>query len=433
METPSARLPPQVGTSSLLSFYRCSSTAVPGLLLVLLAPRAYAVSLALGVVSCAGGIMLAAYALKHFLRAVTERPSDILFSPDRVRVDRGPFHGLEMTAGEVPSAFMLEEIRETRTTLRGILWVSLLEIPLLFLSPFIIIIVFIGLFGVPVGIILVIVLFFAILAAGASYGISAIVSWLRRAIKRTESPPSLSRIWGTWSMIALKLHLKRPVSVFRIMVKTSRGAKIIAESDHPDEQKSLRLLYETLKNFQGRNEPKPVPVNDSIPLSCAGCGAPLAPADAELVPCPYCREETAVPPDMRDRVRAASRVAGIRGLSAALLKRLLDQPHAGLSAQRLFRGGCVLLAVWPLTALPALWLNAGDSMDFNTGWAMAAGASLLTCGIFFLVQARLSDRQALRIMTLEFGSIPPDKEGGAHLCRSCGAPLPFLTDAHSVR
>jgi len=432
MNLPTMRLPLQVGTSSLYGIYRSSVTGTPGIFLLLLTARAWAVSSACGVMSFTGGALLVAYSVKQLIRAVRERPSDLVFSRDRVMIDGGLYNGAEIRVSDAPGSFKLEEFSETRLTFRGIAGVSLIMIPVVFISPFVIIIVLIEIFGVAGGIIILMALLFAAALAAGSYLTAQIISRLRNIGKKEKSGTPAGVIKRVWTRLAGFIHLLQNIVIYRMVMTGNDGKKAVAEADQAGEQHSLKLLFLTLENY-GSDDPKETAADlKSTTLNCGGCGNPIAPADLEYIVCHYCNDKTLMPAELREKVRAASTVSDLRALSASLLKRLMNQPDARYSAQTLIKGGAILVAVWPVAAIIILLINYRNPLDFNTGWAIGTGMTAMITSVFFLVRARFSDRQALRIMTLGFGAIPPEKKGWPYTCHSCGAPLPVVADALTV-
>src|SRR5262245_1343283 len=102
------RLPLQVGTSSLAGFSRAAASFVPGFLLIfsialpaLLAPWDDAAEIYPHLIipygfAIFGGIALLLYSRKHLALAFRERPSDVIFGTDALRIEGGPKNGLQM-------------------------------------------------------------------------------------------------------------------------------------------------------------------------------------------------------------------------------------------------------------------------------------------------------------------------------------------------
>ncbi len=113
------RLPLQVGTSSLGGFARASAAIVPGLLLIvsialpaMLAPWDDAVEIYPHLIvpyvfAVFGGLALLAYGRKHLWLAFRERPSDIIFGQDSLRIEGGPRNGFSTPFADIDSARLI--------------------------------------------------------------------------------------------------------------------------------------------------------------------------------------------------------------------------------------------------------------------------------------------------------------------------------------
>lgn len=109
------RLPLQVGSSSLAGFARASATIIPGLLLLAwpAVPLLFTSwDVALGVLGGLSSIYfvtapvalgMLAYAGKHILLALRERPSDIVLGASGLRVEGGPLRGVSYAWGALQS------------------------------------------------------------------------------------------------------------------------------------------------------------------------------------------------------------------------------------------------------------------------------------------------------------------------------------------
>jgi hypothetical protein len=99
----------------------------------------------------------------------------------------------------------------------------------------------------------------------------------------------------------------------------------------------------------------------------------------------------------------------------------------------LFVVGVPMMLVWPIAfAIGAVrgLLRDVDAVDFL--WlALFPMATILA--LFFILRAQLVDRQALKLLTLNFGASEPDKPGDPYRCRGCKAPLPDAQDKIVVR
>lgn len=200
---------------------------------------------------------------------------------------------------------------------------------------------------------------------------------------------------------------------------------VLGAADQQVERKSLTKLAWTLQAGCGERQertPRAPATGDAVKLvTCPGCGAAVAPADAASVSCAFCSKAAPIPEAVRQRLRDAADLA--RRPDAAVA-RLLDQPGAGWVGALLAFGALFMLAAWPA----ALAAAARSYYRHEQSWA-GSGFLLLfvaSCilGFFGLVRGRLVDRQALRLVALDFGAVPPASPGKPSLCRRCLAPLP---------
>lgn len=215
----------------------------------------------------------------------------------------------------------------------------------------------------------------------------------------------------------------RQLLVCRRDSKTSERI-LLAAADRPSEQRSLTELARMLEAGRGA---RPEYANriaakeDAIALLlCPACGAAVAPADAATVACAYCQATVTVRDEVRTRLRNAADVA--RRPDAAVAK-LLDQPGAGFLSSIFAVATLFVLGAWP-AAVALATLNYMEHAFTIKGAAyllLFVVAGVLGC--FGLLRGRLVDRQALRLVALDFGAIPPAGPDKSYLCRQCLAPL----------
>lgn len=227
--------------------------------------------------------------------------------------------------------------------------------------------------------------------------------------------------------------------VFVLKLTTRSGkAIVLAESDDEGEVASLRDLAASLET----SDLGPQTSGPERPtlLGCGECGAALIPADVATATCAYCGKETTVPDDLRARIRAPEEIA--RGLRAEKkIARLLRQPGAtsSLAFLTLFRwiGHLIWPAALALLIVIVVMLEKKHAGYPVIGVVSGAGRpwlrALVLSGLLgpvvlaavgFTVAAFLANRRALRLVSLNFGAVPPPREGAPSTCRNCGAALP---------
>ncbi len=199
----------------------------------------------------------------------------------------------------------------------------------------------------------------------------------------------------------------------------------LAAADRPSEQRSFVELARTLEAGRGalpEYQQRTAAEADATALVvCPACAAAVSPADAETVVCPYCQATVPVGAEVRQKLRDAADFA--RRPDAAVSK-LLEQPGAGFLTGVLSVGALFMLTAWPAAFVLAT-LNY-FAHAFTLAGALYLALFVVACvvGFFGLIRGRLVDRQALRLVALDFGAIPPTSAGKPYLCRRCLAPLP---------
>jgi hypothetical protein len=168
-------------------------------------------------------------------------------------------------------------------------------------------------------------------------------------------------------------------------------------------------------------------------LACRRCGAPLAPVAEELAVCSHCQERTAMPPDVRERVRAAALLPAARRRVDRLVARLLDQPGAQSTTILLLLSLLFIGGAWPVTVWAYVHAYHAHQLTVARGFELAALPILLVVDGFFLSRVRMVDRRALASFVTVFGASPPAVPGDPPRCRSCSAPLRTSDDATVVR
>jgi len=199
----------------------------------------------------------------------------------------------------------------------------------------------------------------------------------------------------------------------------------LASAERAGEQQSLRELGETLEaaahpEVEAKSEAPAVNV-----FTCASCSAAIAPANAATVECPYCKATVPVPDDVRAQIRDAD---ALQHKPDAAIGKLLDQPGATLVGAMYVVASAFMLVAWPIAiVLIFLELSAGTLTWSHVGELIGFVAACIV-GFYALIRTRLVDRQALRLLAVEFAAIEPAKPGEPYRCQRCLAPLPDAGD-----
>jgi len=251
----------------------------------------------------------------------------------------------------------------------------------------------------------------------------------------TEKRPTL---WGIFTFLVSKARKSplRDVPVMRLRLVPRHGeALVVAQAERPIEMESMRALLESIQTgpwgeadkaqLDRRahdNRARQAQLGIHV-LACPECGAPAAPAEQPFVKCRYCGAAVAVPPEMAGRIAASRRVAVGRTASSDLVKKLLKQPGAHETNSRIMLLAVPMLLAWPLAIVALLARWGTDTLTSVDLAALPIAPFLVVAGLFAVLRASLVDRQALRLLTLDFGAQPPLRKGDPHTCRRCGAPL----------
>ena len=130
-----------------------------------------------------------------------------------------------------------------------------------------------------------------------------------------------------------------------------------------------------------------------------------------------------MPQETAQRIAASRKVNANRSVSNDLVKKLLQQPGAHETNSRILWVAIPMLLAWPI-ALGALGARAAtETLTSIDVFVLPVVPFLVVGGLFTVLRASLVDRQALRLLTLDFGAQPPLRKGDPHTCRRCGAPL----------
>ena len=199
----------------------------------------------------------------------------------------------------------------------------------------------------------------------------------------------------------------------------------IAEADDYDEVRSLEETAEAisscLTSTYGRAPPARRATTGEI--ACPNCGAPASPSMEDVVACLRCGAAVSMPPDVRDRVRAALDLPAAERRVDRLVTKLLDQPGAQSTMLVLLVSLGLLASAWPLTVWAYVRSYQMHRLSVELGFVLAALPVLLVLDGYFLSRLRMVDRRALASLVTGFGARPPAQAGDPPRCRSCWAPL----------
>jgi DNA-directed RNA polymerase subunit RPC12/RpoP len=229
------------------------------------------------------------------------------------------------------------------------------------------------------------------------------------------------------------------VDVLKLQVGLTSGNElVIAEAERPIEMDSLRALHESIRSANWGEKPAGTPpaARKAPPVSallCTGCGATVPPDEKPIVACRYCNTQIAVPPDVQERVRAARQVSAGRAVSEKLVIGLLQQPGASRTNSMLVLLGIPMMLSWPLAAAIGAARGLFDTIEAIDFLWLCLFPLATILALFLVLRAQLTDRQALRLLTLDFGAKHPARPGDPFTCRSCEAPLPDANDKVVVR
>ena len=109
--------------------------------------------------------------------------------------------------------------------------------------------------------------------------------------------------------------------------------------------------------------------------------------------------------------------------SQKLVEKLVNQPGALRTSFFVFLAAIPSLLAWPAAILFGGFLYALCFLRVTNGFLLAIAATGIIAALYYLVRGQLTDRQALRLLTMGFAARAPGAEGGAHHCRSCNGPL----------
>lgn len=396
------RLPLQVGVSSLWGLTGAAATLLPTLamgvvdVVFLLASRRMEQSYPVWVKGMAfvsfSVLLLLPYAIGRAMAAVRQRPSDVLLSPDGLRVEGGPFDGRFLEWENIDAGASSIEVEQRRGR-------SLLRIVM----------------NVPA---FVAYILCGVLLAGPIW-------LLDRTLTRGRLKAGVDRVFSRWMGPG-------KYDVWRLSVAIEGGGRVVlAAAERPLDRDSLEALLDSIRGLASLGtdaapDDKPVPRDIEV-MRCPACGAPAAPSDANTMACAYCGATIAVPGELRERIRALSVVAG-RASITKLVEQLLEQPGARTVSSRMAVGAMAMFLAWPIAFGVAAWLQAGRVLVLENAMLLAGFAVAAILGVHLALRASLADRQALRLVTLDLGARPPPRPDAPPECHACGAPLAVVAD-----
>ena len=222
------------------------------------------------------------------------------------------------------------------------------------------------------------------------------------------------------------------VPVKKLQIGLTNGEEMfIAEAERPIEMESLHALHDSIRHGSwGASDDGAAPAavarkpSSVSVLVCGQCGATVQPDDKPIASCRYCHTQVAVPNDVQERVRAARQVSSSQQVSEKLVVGLLKQPGADRTNRLLVLFGIPMMLSWPLAAAIGAVRGLFDKVEAVDFLWLGVFPLATILALFLVLRAQLTDRQALRLLTLEFGARKPARSGDPYTCRSCDGPLP---------
>lgn len=215
-----------------------------------------------------------------------------------------------------------------------------------------------------------------------------------------------------------------------VSIRRGDGATLtIPKPLDPDERASLEALAAVLAATAAAaargGAPPPSGRDAPSVLRCKGCGAPQVPDDAPAVRCPFCGVDNDVPLEVAAKIRAARMVDRQHRRDDALARALHRQPSARVANCVAFLGGGALLLGAAVASMMAGALLMVDGYEAGKPRLGALGLAEIGLALLLIAYVRrtLAGRRALRILTLGFSAVPPERPGAPSRCRTCGAPL----------
>jgi DNA-directed RNA polymerase subunit RPC12/RpoP len=220
-----------------------------------------------------------------------------------------------------------------------------------------------------------------------------------------------------------------------IMKLTRMDATLLdlAAVERAGEKESLRELAETLsariRHHGDDDDETPAKPPAAGVFVCSDCGVAIAPADAPTVVCPYCAHTTEVPEAMRAQIRDSDT---LQHKPDRAINKLLDQPGATLVGTLFVVASAFMLLAWPLAIVLMVIEYSARSLTWPHAGLLVGFVTACVLGFYGLIRTRLVDRQALRLLAVEFAAVEPATPGAPYRCQHCVAPLPAAGDARVI-
>ncbi len=218
---------------------------------------------------------------------------------------------------------------------------------------------------------------------------------------------------------------KKAENFWRLVVCTRDGSEhVLGTAEDLRERDSLQALCDTIhESIRKSDKSQPQKAEPPPPLKCSGCGAPAVPADAQVVNCPYCGTPIRIPDDVQMRIRAINKRDAAAQRSEKMIEKLIHQPGALRTSFFVFLAAIPSMLAWPAAIIGAGVLYALCYLRVANAILLAIAAFGVIAALYYLVRGQLTDRQALRLLTMSFAAHAPTAAGGAHHCRQCNGPL----------
>lgn len=205
------------------------------------------------------------------------------------------------------------------------------------------------------------------------------------------------------------------------------GDVVLASAEDSQEAASLQALRDSIRasaeRVQGEAAGAAAPSGPVTELHCMNCGAPVTPSDQQWVQCGYCAQWVPIKDEIRARIRAVMTRDANRRDAEKLVDKLLRQPGAIRANLAIAFAALPSFGVWPVIMGIAAVLYVLCFFRFFNAFLLTVAGLAAIVGLFYLVRGQLTDRQALRLLTLHFSARAPARAGEPHRCRSCNAPL----------
>lgn len=204
---------------------------------------------------------------------------------------------------------------------------------------------------------------------------------------------------------------------------------VLASAERAGEQQSLRDLAATIEAATKPDTAAKPTAKAANLLTCPGCSAALVPVDVAAIKCPYCEHEVAIPDELRTQLRDA---LAVQSRPDKAIAKLLVQPGATLVGTLFVITAVFMMVAWPVAIVLMGLEYARGTLTFVHVLFLIGFVASSILGFYGVIRTRLVDRQALRLVAIEFAAVEPAKAGEPYRCQRCLAPLPALADAKIV-